>query len=52
MDKRVFIEAEIDIVLQMLKSKFHEFNYTDKLMPFHTKALETLKALLEEQKLD
>ena len=52
MDKRVFIEGEVDIVLQMLKGKFHEFKYTDKLAPYHTKALETLKALLQEQKLD
>lgn len=26
MEKRVFVEAEVDVVLQMLKSKFQEFS--------------------------
>ena len=26
MDKRIFVETEVNIVLQMIKGKFHEFN--------------------------
>lgn len=26
MEKRVFVEAEVDVVLQMIKAKFNEFN--------------------------
>jgi len=52
MDKRIFIEDEVNIVLQMVKGNFHEFNLTDKLTPYHAKAVETLKALLQEQGLD
>lgn len=52
MDKRVFVETEVNIVLQMIKGKFHEFNLTDKLAPYHTKAMETLKSLLHEQGLE
>lgn len=48
MDKRVFVETEVKIVLQMIKGKFHEFSQTDKLAPYHTKAMETLKSLLLE----
>ena len=36
----------------MIKSKFHEYNQTDKLAPYHGKALETLKELLIEQGLE
>ena len=49
MEKRVFVEAEVDVVLQMLKSKFQEFSQTDILAPYHAKALETLRELLHEQ---
>lgn len=46
MDKRLFVEAEVEVVLKMIKSKFAEYNQTDKLSPYHGKALETLKELL------
>ena len=52
MEKRVFVEAEVEVVLQMIKGKFQEFKMTDKLAPYHAKALETLKELLSEQGLD
>lgn len=52
MDKRVFVETEVNIVLQMVKGKFHEFSHLEKLAPYHTKAVETLKNLLHEQGLD
>ena len=51
MEKTLFVEAEVDVVIQMLKSKFHEFNQTDKLAPYHAKAMETLMELLVEQSL-
>lgn len=52
LEKRVFVEAEVDVVLQMIKSKYNEFSQTDKLAPYHGKALETLKELLIEQGLE
>jgi len=33
----------------MIKSQFNDFKKTDIMQPFHTKALETLRALLDEQ---
>ena len=49
MDKQLFVEAEVEVVLKMIKSRFVEFNQTDKLSPYHGKALATLKELLQEQ---
>ena len=53
MDKKgVFVEAEVDVVLDMIKGKFSEYSQTDKMKPYHEKALQTLRALLKEQGLD
>ena len=51
-EKRVFVESEVEVVLQMLKTNFQFYQQTDMLAPFHAKALETLKVLLKEQSLD
>ena len=48
MEKQVFIETEVDVVLNMLKSKFGEFNRLDMLAPYHLKAHETLAVLCKE----
>ena len=48
LEKRVFVETEVDVVLQMLKANFQFYQQTDMLAPFHAKALETLKTLLRE----
>ena len=48
MDQGVFIEAEVDVVLSMVKGKFNQFNHTEALTPYHAKARETLRALLAE----
>ena len=52
MDDHVFIESEVDFVLNMIKSNFDQYRMTEHIMPFYTKALATLKALMEEQGLD
>jgi hypothetical protein len=48
-DIRFFAEVEIDYVIQMIKENFKKFKKTDAMLPFYTKAFETLKALLVEQ---
>ena len=50
--KRIFMENEVDVVLQMIKSNFSTYMQVDKLQPFHAKAVSTLKELLKEQGLD
>ena len=48
-DMRFFVEMEIDYVIQMIKDNFKKFTKTDAMLPFYTKAFETLKELLIEQ---
>ena len=48
LEKQVFIETEVEVVLNMLKSNFSELNRLDMLSPYHAKALETLAELCKE----
>jgi hypothetical protein len=48
-DARFFLEPEIDYVIDMIKDRFQEFKKTETMLPFYTKAFETLQALLQEQ---
>lgn len=50
-DIRFFSEHEIDFVIEMIQKKFNEFKKTEVMLPFYTKALDTLQAVLEEQKM-
>ena len=50
-DIRYFSEHEIDFVIEMIQHKFNEFKKTEVMLPFYTKALDTLQAVLEEQKM-
>ena len=52
MDDRIFIETEVDFVLNMIKTNFDSYRMTEQILPFYTKALATLKALMEEQGLE
>lgn len=49
---RYFSEHEIDFVIDMIQNKFNEFKKTDVMLPFYTKAFDTLQAVLEEQKMN
>ena len=46
MDIRIFVESEIEYVIEMIRDKFNEYKRTDVMAPFHIKATETLMALL------
>lgn len=52
MDIRIFVESEVDYVINMMRNKFNEYKRTDLMAPFHIKAMETLVVLLTEQGLD
>lgn len=47
----MYLEKEVDYVIDMMKSKFKDFKRSDIMRPFFLKALNTLKALLIEQNL-
>jgi len=51
-DIKVFIEKEVDYVVDMMRNKFTEFKRTDIMRPFYIKAAETLRTLLAEQNMD
>lgn len=39
---KVFVESEVDYVLDMMRNKFTDFKRTDIMRPFYMKSLETL----------
>jgi hypothetical protein len=47
----MFIEKEVDYVIDMMKNKYKDFKRSEIMRPFHVKACQTLKTLLEEQSL-
>ena len=49
MDNKIFMKSEVEFAVEMIRSKFNEYKRTEMMMPFHTKAMETLIGLLEEQ---
>ena len=52
MDNRIFVKSEVEFAVEMIRSKFNEYKKTEMMTPFHTKAMETLVELLEEQGLN
>jgi hypothetical protein len=47
-----YSEGEVEYVLDMIKNAYNDFKRTDVMRPFYMKAMETLKFLLSEQKID
>ena len=45
-DIRIFVESEVEYVIEMIREKFNEYKRTDTMTPFHIKATETLVTLL------
>ena len=48
MDDHVFVEKEVDYVIEMMKNNFDQYKLTETIIPFYTKAMATLKALMLE----
>ena len=46
------MESELDYVIDMMRSKFKDFERTEIMRPFYLKALSTLRNLLLEQHMD
>ena len=46
MDIRIFVESEVEYVIEMIRAKFNDYKRTDTMTPFHIKATETLVTLL------
>jgi hypothetical protein len=44
----VYIENEVDYVIEMMKGKYKDFKRSEIMKPFHLKALQTLQDLLRE----
>ena len=51
-DIKLFVESEVDYVIDMMRSKFKDFERTEIMRPFYLKALSTLRCLLLEQHMD
>ena len=51
-DIKLFVESEVDYVVDMMRSKFQDFERTEIMRPFYLKALSTLRCLLLEQHMD
>ena len=51
-DIGIFIENEVEYVIEMIRRNFDQYKRTDLMAPFHIKAMETLVTLLTEQGLD
>ena len=51
-DIKLFVESELDYVIDMMRSKFKDFERTEIMRPFYLKALSTLRNLLLEQHMD
>jgi hypothetical protein len=51
-DIKLFVEDELDYVIDMMRNKFQDFERTEIMRPFYIKALTTLKELLTEQSLE
>jgi hypothetical protein len=47
-DIKLFTEDELDYVIDMMRSKFQDFERTEIMRPFYLKALSTLRTLLHE----
>lgn len=47
-DIKLFVESEVDYVVDMMRSKFNDFERTEIMRPFYLKALSTLRCLLLE----
>lgn len=47
-----YTEGEVEYVLDMIKNAYNDFKRTDVMRPFYMKALETLRYLLQEQKIE
>jgi hypothetical protein len=48
----LYTEGEVDYVLDMIKNSYQDFKRTDVMHPFYLKALESLRYLLFEQRID
>eukprot|EP00347_Sterkiella_histriomuscorum_P021712 403333026 len=48
-DMSIYMEKEVDYVIEMMKNKFKDFKRSDIMRPFYLKALQTIQALLVEQ---
>ena len=44
----IYLEKDVDYVIDMMKNKYKEFKKSDIVKPYHLKASETLRTLLEE----
>jgi hypothetical protein len=44
----IYSEKDVDYVLDVMKNKYKEFKKSEIVKPYHLKANETLKTLLEE----
>jgi hypothetical protein len=51
-DIKLFVENEVDYVIDMMKNRFHDFERTEIMRPFYLKALSTLRCLLFEQHME
>lgn len=48
-DKKLFKEGETEDVIEMIKSRLHDFKTTETLRPFYLKAINTLRELLRNE---
>ena len=44
----LYVEKEVDYVIEMMKNKYKDFKRSDIMRPFYLKAISTLTALLTE----
>lgn len=45
----VYVEKEVDYVIEMMKNKYKDFKRSDIMRPFFLKAQQTLRILYHEQ---
>lgn len=44
----LYVEKEVDYVIEMMKNKYKDFKRSDIMRPFFLKAQQTLKVLYQE----